>query len=212
MKEISNLLGVIDRLLAPDGCPWDREQTLHSMRSSLIEEAYEVIEAIDIGTDREMEEEIGDLLFVVLFLCRLAEKEGRFTLEDAVCHIHAKLVRRHPHVFGEANVKNSEEVLVQWDKIKEGEKKEKARPSALDGIPKDLPALARAQKMAKKLLKLGFVPEAQQVCSNEEIAGESLWSSILSIMEQGVEPEQSLRKRLSQIEQEFRKWERMKEV
>lgn len=124
MQEFQSLIDIIERLLAPDGCPWDREQTTRSMRSCLIEETNEVIEAIDHDDNRQMEEELGDLLFNVVFLCRLAEKEGRFNLKDVLQSIIAKLIRRHPHVFGEGKIlATTEEVLKQWKEIKEQEKK-----------------------------------------------------------------------------------------
>lgn len=207
MNEIGPLVDTIDRLLAPDGCPWDREQTLQSMRSSIIEEAYEAVEAIETGKDRYIEEEIGDLLFLVLFLCRLAEKEGRFNLRDAAGHITAKLIRRHPHVFGEASIKDSNEVLAQWESIKADEKKEHQSGSVLDGIPKDLPALSRAYKIAKRINRHPFTSQTIQHSTDQEAAGEELWKMVLESINRGVEPEQALRKRLGQIGAEFRKWE-----
>lgn len=209
MDEFKSLIYTIERLLAPDGCPWDREQTMQSMRHSLVEETYEVIEAIDLDKNLEMEEELGDLLFNVAFLCKLAEKEQRFTLEDVLKHIVAKLIRRHPHIFGEGSLKTSEEVLRQWEQIKQLEKKGETRHSALDGIPKDLPALARAQKVAKKLAGKSFVStRAFDSLTPEEQAGEALWTSVQQIAGQGIQAEQALRKRLAQLEEEFREWEK----
>lgn len=210
MDEFKSLICILDQLLAPNGCPWDREQTMQSMRHLLVEETFEVIEAIDLNDNRQMEEELGDLLFNVIFLCKLAEKEGRFTLKDALKHIAAKLIRRHPHVFGEGQLENSEEVLKQWEQIKQTEKKDE-RHSALDGIPKDLPALARAHKVAKKLKKLNFISQVNtEIFSKEEQAGESLWNSVQETSQQGIQAEQALRKRLTQIEFEFRQWEQNK--
>ncbi len=211
MDEFNSLIEILERLLAPDGCPWDREQTLHSIRHSLVEETYEVIEAIDLDDNRQIEEELGDLLFVAVFLCLLAQKEGRFTLQDALTHVVAKLVRRHPHIFGEVKLKTSQEVLRQWDEIKQIEKKEE-RKSALDGIPKDLPALARAQKMIKKLVNKHFVSQkSKDSFSPEEQAGEKLWQLVQEMAKQGIQAEQALRKRLAQIEVEFRQWEQKQE-
>lgn len=208
MDEFKSLIYTIERLLAPDGCPWDREQTLQSMRHSILEETCEVIEAIDLENNRQIEEELGDLLFNVVFLCKLAEKEQRFSLEDVLKHIVAKLVRRHPHIFGEGHLKTSEEVLKQWEEIKQVEKKGESSPSALDGIPKDLPALARAQKLIKKLASKQFVSKrALDVLSPEEQAGEMLLNEVQQIAQQGIQAEQALRKRLAQIEAEFREWE-----
>jgi tetrapyrrole methylase family protein/MazG family protein len=207
MHEFKSLIDTLERLLAPDGCPWDREQTLHSMRHALVEETYEVIEAIDLDDNRQIEEELGDLLFVTVFLCLLAEKERRFTLQDALRHVVAKLVRRHPHIFGEVKLKTSQEVLKQWNEIKRIEK-QGHRQSALDGIPKDLPSLARAQKMIRKLAgKHFFSQKMKESFSSEEQAGEILWQAVQEMAEQGIQAEQALRKRLAQIEAEFRHWE-----
>jgi MazG family protein len=209
MDEFKSLIYTIERLLAPDGCPWDREQTMQSMRHLLVEETYEVIEAIDLDKNLEMEEELGDLLFNVVFLCKLAEKEQRFTLEDVLKHIVAKLIRRHPHIFGEGSLKTSEEVLKQWEQIKQLEKEGKTPHSALDGIPKGLPALARAQKVAKKLAGKSFVSKrAFDSLTPEEQAGEALWTSVQQIAKQGIQAEQALCKRLAQLEEEFREWEK----
>lgn len=213
MHEFQTLLDIIERLLAPDGCSWDREQTMQTLRHTLLEETCEVIEAIDLDNNRHIEEELGDLLFNVAFLGKLAEKEQRFTLKDALQHIIAKLIRRHPHVFGKSEVKTSQEVLEQWEEIKQTEKKEQPRHSVLDGIPKDLPALARAQKMAKKLAKQPFIAKKKATAlSAEEEAGEALWICVQQMAKQEIQAEQALRKRLAQIETEFREWEQQKEL
>lgn len=123
MKEFDELKDVIEKLLAPNGCPWDREQTLMTMRKSLLEETKEVIEAIDLNDNEKIEEELGDLFFNVLFMSRLAEKEGRCTIGAILKHIIAKLIRRHPHVFGDAKVETAEDVIKQWNEIKKSEKK-----------------------------------------------------------------------------------------
>ncbi len=210
MDEFKSLIDIVDRLLAPDGCPWDREQTLQSMRHLLIEECYEVVEAIDLNHDRQLEEELGDLLFNVIFLCKLAEREKRFSLMDVISHITTKLVRRHPHIFGEAKVSSSQEVLEQWEKIKHTENKDlKRRESALDGIPKDLPTLARAQKMMRKLAKLQFEshPTSGETFSPEDRAGKAIWDLIQQFAQQGIQVEEALRKRMMHVEKEFRAWE-----
>lgn len=206
MKELDDLVQTINRLLAPDGCPWDREQTLQSMRSSLVEETYEVIEAIDLDHTEQLKEELGDLFFNVVFLCKLAEKERLFTLGEVLKQVVAKLVRRHPHIFGEVKLNSSQEVLKQWEAIKTEEKKQKSS-YVLDGIPKDLPSLARAQKMVKKLAAdQDFKVEAPSgSLSAEEQAGEFLWHSIQDLSKQGIHAEQALRKRLTQIEADYKK-------
>ena len=149
---IEDLLNVMARLRAPNGCPWDREQDHQTLRWHAVEEVYELMDAIDRGDDHEMEEELGDLLLQVVFHCQLARERGAFTFERVARHITDKLIRRHPHVFGKTRVKNVDQVWANWEKIKRAEKHgtRHARPSALDGIPKHLPALLRAEKLVKK--------------------------------------------------------------
>jgi tetrapyrrole methylase family protein / MazG family protein len=211
MDEFNSLIDIIERLVAPDGCPWDLKQTLQSMRHSLMEETYEVIEAIDCDNNRQIEEELGDLLFNVVFLCKLAEKEKRFKTEDVLRHIVEKLIRRHPHIFGDEHLTTSEEVLKQWESIKQTEKKDPAIHSMLDGIPKRLPALARAQKITQKLTAKQYFPEtAIDSLSKEEQAGQALWESVQQMNNQDIQAEQALLKRLAKIEAEFRAWEKKK--
>jgi tetrapyrrole methylase family protein/MazG family protein len=149
---IKELLEVMARLRSPTGCPWDREQDHRSLRWHAIEEVYELLDSIDSGDDHEMAEELGDLLLQVVFHCQLAQERGAFDFEQVTRHITEKLIRRHPHVFGDLKVKNVDQVWANWEKIKRAEKHgtRHARPSALDGIPKHLPALLRAEKLIKK--------------------------------------------------------------
>jgi nucleoside triphosphate diphosphatase len=145
------------RLLAPDGCPWDREQTLDTLRSYLIEETYEVLEAIEHGTPAEHCDELGDLLMQIVFQSELRAAEGAFDVDDVVRAIRDKLVRRHPHVFGDAKVENSAEVLAQWQELKEREKADKKqRRGTLEGIPRALPALTRALRLSERAAQVGF--------------------------------------------------------
>jgi MazG family protein len=152
---INDLLRVMARLRAPNGCPWDREQDHMSLRWHAVEEVYELLDAIEAGDDRELEEELGDLLLQVVFHCQMAKERGAFDFDKVARHIANKLIRRHPHVFGKTKVKNVDEVWANWEKIKRAEKHGThcARPSALDGIPKHLPALLRAEKLVKKATK-----------------------------------------------------------
>lgn len=152
MKAIEELLRVMARLRAPDGCPWDREQDHRTLRWHAVEEVYELIDAIEAGDDHELEEELGDLLLQVVFHCQLAKERGAFDFERVARHIADKLIRRHPHVFGNVKVKDVDQVWANWEKIKKAEKHgtRRARPSALDGIPRHLPALMRAEKLLKK--------------------------------------------------------------
>jgi uncharacterized protein YabN with tetrapyrrole methylase and pyrophosphatase domain len=151
-RAIDDLLRIMARLRAPDGCPWDREQDHSSLRWHAVEEVYELIDAIESRDDHELEEELGDLLLQVVFHCQLARERGAFDFERVARHIADKLLRRHPHVFGELKVKDVDQVWANWEKIKRAEKHgtRHARASALDGIPKHLPALLRAEKLIKK--------------------------------------------------------------
>jgi MazG family protein len=153
---INDLLKVMARLRSPTGCPWDREQNHRTLRRHVIEEVYELIDAIEAGDDHEMAEELGDLLMQVVFHCQLAKERGAFDFEKVCRLLVEKLVRRHPHVFGTTKVKDVGEVWANWEKIKKAEKHgtKHARHSALDGIPKHLPALLRAEKLVKKARKV----------------------------------------------------------
>ena len=152
---INDLLRVMARLRSPTGCPWDREQDHMTLRRHAIEEVYELIDAIEARDDHEMAEELGDLLMQVVFHCQLARERGAFDFEKVCRLLVEKLVRRHPHVFGQTRVKDVDEVWANWEKIKHAEKlgTRHARPSTLDGIPRHLPALLRAEKLVKKARK-----------------------------------------------------------
>ena len=153
---INDLLKVMAKLRSPTGCPWDREQSHLTLRRHAIEEVYELIDAIEARDDIEMAEELGDLLLQVIFHCQLARERGAFDFEKVTRHLVEKLIRRHPHVFGKTKVKNVDEVWANWEKIKKAEKHgtHLERKSALDGIPKHLPALLRAEKLLKKAKKV----------------------------------------------------------
>ncbi len=156
MSNFERLVEVVRRLRAPDGCPWDREQTHESLLSDLLEESYEFMEAVELGDDKHMEEELGDLLLQVVLHSQIAVEENRFDVQSVAGEIADKLVRRHPHVFGEQVVSGTDEVLQNWEQIKLTEKGKEDRKSILDGIPKQLPALHRAQKVQKKVSRFGF--------------------------------------------------------
>jgi tetrapyrrole methylase family protein / MazG family protein len=157
------------RLRAPKGCPWDIEQTHLSLRTYLIEEAYEVLEALESGDDAKFAEELGDLLLQVVFHAQIAAEEGRFTAADVVSEIHQKMVRRHPHVFGEKSARNAAEVLKNWEQIKVEERRaksagkgsgedsgEKTGASLLDGIPHTLPAVVQGFQLTRRASRIGF--------------------------------------------------------
>ena len=150
---LSRLVGVMRRLLAPDGCPWDREQTFASLRKYVLEEACEVIDAIDAGDRAAIREELGDLLLQVVFQAELARREGSFGIDDVVAGIVDKLVSRHPHVFGDVDAKDADEVLRNWEKLKAREKGERG---VLSGVPRSMPALTRAQRIGEKVARVGF--------------------------------------------------------
>lgn len=211
MNEFTKLLATTETLLGPNGCPWDQEQTMKSTRSCIIEEAAELVEAIDLEDNAHIQEELGDLLFVVLFLCKLAEKENRCKLEGVLHEINQKLIRRHPHVFEDAKFHSMEQFLVQWDAIKQTEKGKTQRKSVLDNIPKGLPALSRAEKIAKKIGKSKFTPSVAPVScpdfKNEEELGQLLFAIAAKAQKQGLEPEHALRKTLTETEIVFRKFE-----
>jgi len=155
---IERLVEIVAKLRAPDGCPWDREQTHDSLKSGLIEETYEVIDAIERDSAPDLQEELGDLLLQVVFHSQLAQEENLFSLSAVVEGVCNKLVRRHPHVFSDLKVSGTEEVLQNWDAIKKEEKKKtnKDSVSILDGIPKHLPALQKAYQTQKRAARAGF--------------------------------------------------------
>ncbi|ABS26917.1 nucleoside triphosphate pyrophosphohydrolase [Anaeromyxobacter sp. Fw109-5] len=154
---IERLLGIMQRLRGPGGCPWDREQTLRSLRPYVLEETYEVLEAIDAGDAREHCEELGDLLLQIVFQAQLTREAGQFDFADVANAISNKLVSRHPHVFGDVEVEDAEQVLRQWAALKREEKRAKGRgESVLEGVPKEMPALARADRLTEKASRIGF--------------------------------------------------------
>lgn len=206
ITKIRDLLQLLNTLLGPNGCPWDREQTLVSLRTTLLEEAAEWVEAVDLEDVKHMEEELGDLFFNLFFIAKLAEKEKKFKMEEPITHLIAKLIRRHPHVFSSKKLENADEVLKQWEEIKREEKKE--RKGLLDGISKGLPALTRGLKIGKKLKNNAFsLEEFKQnrwTCQNEEEIGKALFSLVLHAEEQKVDAEMALRKTLALVEKKYR--------
>ena len=156
-EEFNRLLDIMRRLRAPGGCPWDREQDYLSLRRYIIEEAYELVEAIESGDLDNMTEECGDLLLQVVFVSAIAEERGDFDVCDVMNYISSKLVRRHPHVFGGVSVENSDDVLKNWEKIKSTERKEKKKDdSVIAGVPRALPALLRSFRIQERAAKVGF--------------------------------------------------------
>lgn len=152
MKQLTD---IVSRLRSEDGCPWDREQTLESVKECLLEECYEVIDAIDSGDPEQHKEELGDLLLQVLFQSQIQTEAGNFSLNDVAETLAAKLIRRHPHVFGDDSAADSAEVLRKWEEIKASEKPE-GKKSIIQGIPRHLPALLKAQRVQAKVARVGF--------------------------------------------------------
>lgn len=153
---LRRFIEIVAKLRAPDGCPWDREQTHDSIRPCLVEECAELLDAIETRDDANMVEELGDVLMQVVFHAQIAQEQGRFSIDDVATHACDKLVRRHPHVFGGGQVGSGSAALAQWEKIKQGEKANSDRKSAVSGVPRHLPSLHRAQKILKKAAKVGF--------------------------------------------------------
>lgn len=234
MKTVEQLFGelveIIASLRSEDGCPWDRQQTHESLKSGLIEEAYEVVEAIEEKSDRKLEEELGDLMMQVLLNAQIAKDEGRFDISGVIQKINEKLRRRHPHVFGDIQVRDAHEVLKNWEAIKGNEYANKDRESAIDGIPPQLPALMQARKVQSKASRVGFDwDRAEDVIKKVEEEVEELKESIGKLDQDGieeeigdmlfsivnlsrflnVEPETALRKTTAKFMRRFREMESM---
>lgn len=209
---INDLLDVMARLRSPTGCPWDREQDHLSLRFHAVEEVYELMDAIEAGDDHEMAEELGDLLLQVVFHCQLANERGVFDFEEVARRIVEKLIRRHPHVFGDSNAKTVDAVWAQWEQIKKAEKKgtKHERPSALDGIPKHLPALLRAEKLVKKARKAKLIdqPKARSAARAKGEIAKQLFELTALAQGQGWSAEELLRAEAKKRESELRKAER----
>ncbi len=184
LGSFQTLVDIVNRLRSPGGCPWDRKQTHSSLKRNLLEECYEVLEAIDQGPPQALSEELGDVLVQVAFHAHIAEEAGEFDLADVLARVNRKLVRRHPHVFGDTEVMDAEEVERNWEKLKEAEKsKEGGARSPVEGIPKDLPALTYAQLMQDRVGRAGFE-----------------WDDISGVLDKVVEEAEELRRAASDAE------------
>ena len=222
-NQFDRTMAIMRRLRGPGGCPWDAEQTHDSLKRYLIEECYEVVEAIDKGDDGHLQEELGDLLLQPLFHAAIAEERGAFTIDDILETLADKLVRRHPHVFGEQEIRTSHEQVANWEKIKTEEKGEE-RKSALSGVPPHLPSLMKAQKITEKAARVGFdwehtdqvyakvieelheLEETMQTGDQERMEAE-LGDLLFAIVNLGrflaVNPEEALRKTINRFEVRF---------
>jgi uncharacterized protein YabN with tetrapyrrole methylase and pyrophosphatase domain len=211
---IDDLLRVMARLRSPTGCPWDREQDHLTLRYHAVEEVYELMDAIEAGDDHEMAEELGDLLLQVVFHCQLARERGAFDFDQVTRRIVDKLVRRHPHVFGNSDAKTVDAVWAQWEQIKKAEKQgtKHHRPSALDGIPKHLPALLRAEKLVKKARKAKLLNETKRTpkAFSKSDVGSRLFKLAHQAQSRGWSAEELLRAETRKRERGFRRAERIK--
>lgn len=190
MDAFKKLLDVATVLLGDNGCPWYREQTLLTLQPYLLEEAHELIEAIDSQDPQKMKEELGDVLYTVIFISKLAEKDKLFTLAESMQSITEKLIRRHPHIFGETKVQDSEDVMRNWEAIKMKE----GRKSPFEGIPPTLPALARAQKVVSKLRRIKALAFRKSSLINEKELAEKLWALVEEAEFGGMDAESVLRR------------------
>ena len=211
LAPIRQLLEVMATLRAPDGCPWDREQDHHSLRSHAVEEVYELVDAIEAGDDVEMAEELGDLLLQVVFHAQLARERGVFDFDGVCQQLVDKLIRRHPHVFGSVSVKDIDQVWANWESIKKAEKagSKHERKSALDGVPRHLPALMRSQKLLKKASKAGLasVPPKPKASDRKALAT-ALFDLTAQCQAAGWSAEELLRAELRRRESDWRREER----
>src|SRR5690348_15693936 len=233
------LAAVQARLRAPDGCPWDREQTHATLRTYLIEEAYEVLEALESGDDAKFAEEMGDLLLQIVFHSRIAEEESRFTVSDVIREVHDKMVRRHPHVFGEKRAKDAAEVLKNWEQLKKEERKAASRKkseaeahpaSLLDGVSKALPATLEGFQLTRRAARIGFdwqdaggvfekideeAGELRQALSakdakrEEEEMGDLLFAAVNLARYLHIDPEIALKKANAKFSSRFRRMEQL---
>lgn len=153
LDNFATLVDIIARLRGPQGCPWDREQTHLSLKPNLVEECYEVIEAIDQGDSQKLSEELGDLLMQILLHAQIAAEQGNFDIREVLQKINGKLIHRHPHIFGEAKVKDTQEVVLSWEALK---REERGGSSLLSSLPKGMPALAYSQAMQRRAARVGF--------------------------------------------------------
>lgn len=197
------------RLRSRTGCPWDREQDHRSLRFHAVEEVYELMDAIEAGDDDEMIEELGDLLLQVVFHCQLGKERGAFNFDRVCRRIADKLVRRHPHVFGKSKVSTVEGVWTQWEKIKRAEKAgtRSARPSALDGIPRHLPALLHAEKLLKKARKAGLVRDRVGKRTSRRQLARRLFALVDTAQRRGWSAEELLREESRRSEAAMREIE-----
>ena len=208
MTGIERLHELMVRLRDPEtGCPWDRVQTLQTLKPCVLEECYELLSAMDHPEDRSNYiEELGDVLLQVMFQAVMAEQKGDFTFDDVANAISDKLVRRHPHVFGEVDAKDAATVLRNWEQIKQTEHRKESRHSALDGVPATLPALLKAQRSQEKASRIGYAEDLPKVAVEGD-PGEFLFAAVQAIRAMGVDAESSLEAATKRFSERFRAFE-----
>lgn len=196
MKYWEKLLEISDTLLGPQGCPWDREQTLKTLQPFLVEEMHELLEAIDLNDPLSMQEELGDALYTLVFIAKLAKRQNFFSIEDALRSITEKLIRRHPHVFEEKKHASLEEISEKWEEIK----REEGKKSLFGGIPTSLPSLLKAQKMVQKLTRVKEISLEKGSLKGEEDLGGRLWELVKEAETLGIDAESALRQHCLKVE------------
>jgi MazG family protein len=205
MKKFDELMEIAAILNGPDGCSWDRKQTFQSLQPYVLEEAHEVLEAVDSDEDAKMIEELGDLFYTVIFYAKVAQKLGRFTMEDIIECEKEKLIRRHPHVFANEKIESDEDLEKNWERIKKEEKGKEHRSHAFDSLPPSMPLVAKAQKMLKIVLKSSFSlfeDRIKSTCTEQEI-GQELLHLIWLAEINGIDAEGALRRALNNTKEQF---------
>jgi len=205
-EEFKKIIEVADALMGEGGCIWDHKQTLESLKAYMLEEMYEVLDAVDTADDHNLVEELGDLFYLIVFMAKVGEKEKRFELAEVIACVRKKLIYRHPHVFGESGAKTTEQIKEQWELLKAQEKSE--RTSQLDGIPKALPSLTFAQKVAGKVEKSPLKKKAHAYTfENEEELGKMLFEVAYAAKKGKFNAELALRQEVMKQEASFREYE-----
>ncbi|MSU35181.1 MAG: MazG family protein [Pedosphaera sp.] len=214
LSPVRRLLAIMACLRSPEGCPWDQEQNHQTLRHHAVEEVYELMDAIEAEDDHEMAEELGDLLLQVIFHCQLARERKAFDFDSVCDRLNEKLIRRHPHVFGDTQVKNVDQVWANWEKIKRAEKKgsRHERSSSLDGIPRHLPALMGTQKLLKKAIKAKLLAEAKPPARGKTcgVLGRELFDLAAQCLARGWSAEELLRSETKRREKELRHLEKQR--
>ena len=200
--KLEELIAVLERLRAPGGCAWDRAQTHESLVQYLVEETYELVDAIETRNREELIEELGDVLYQVVFHSDIAAEAGQFTLEDVAAHMTAKMVGRHPHVFGDLVAETPDAVMQHWDRLKAQEKPD--RESVLDGIPQGMPALALADKLLGRAAKVGVERMPSAAPTSEDELGAELLATVAAARAAGLDSERALRSALRALQDDIR--------